>query len=299
MLLSPTAKPSHNVLAEFFSATLAVGFVAVALYFGTRLLGLIDALKDSIGLSVLQYVGLVFCAAMFGRLVFLAISAARDARTASEAKRLVDEELAKRQVQGTANVADVSTKEVLEAINLANVSKAHLERLIEQAKQESLIDDELLQAGVNDLVVEYLQPLPRNAKRLVNRFRVSLLIAHKRGMLNGSPRIEARHLGKWLVLGERWPQLSRALSASPHAMVQLERLAAFKTPAPGSSKAPLPKEPGPDDSFTALVSNLAPFYVGDEDLRSFLRSEPQLDNALPLLVHLGDPGVGQLWVTVT
>ena len=179
---------------------------------------------------------------------------------------------------GTKNVADVSAKEVRASLKGLKVTDEHFERLFAQGQQQALIDEKSFRDQVNALIVDYLQPLPRAAKRFVNRLRVNLLIAHNRGLLTTEPRLTAQHFGKWLVLSERWPQLSRSLTADPEKMADLESSATVK-----------PSKKRRRDAFMALINVMAPAYRGDEDLRRFMTSEPAIAHLLPRLVHYGDP----------
>lgn len=179
-------------------------------------------------------------------------------------------------LKGETPVAEISTQKVADSLKGTKVADDQLARLVEQRKQQLLIDDDYFREELQTLIVDYLQPLPRNAKRLLNRFRVNLLIAHSRGLLTSEPKVTAQQIGKWLVLIERWPQLGRSLSAVPEKMKVLEE----QSPAP-PSVAPLP------DAFMQTVKLLAEPYFGDEDLRKFIHSAPPLAVVLPRLVHYG------------
>ena len=63
--------------------------------------------------------------------------------------------------------------------------------------------------------MRHLEPMPRHAKRLLNRLRLLLFVAHERKMFGGKPTLSSRHIGKWAVLGERWPELSQIVCTSP------------------------------------------------------------------------------------
>jgi hypothetical protein len=180
------------------------------------------------------------------------------------------------------NVADISTQDVTESIKDTKVSDAQLVRLVEQRKQQLLIDDEYFRDELNSLIVDYLQPLPRNAKRLLNRFRVNLLVAHSRGLFTSDPKVTAQQIGKWLVLMERWPQLGRSLSANTNKIQILEK----QSKAPQSLVAS-ESATGEQDPFMESIRLLAPSYFGDEDLRLFIHSEPVLAIVLSRLVHYG------------
>jgi hypothetical protein len=139
--------------------------------------------------------------------------------------------------------------------------------LVKQQKDRALIDDEYVDPALIKLLVEYLQPLPRNAKRLMNRFRVNLLVAQSRGLLTTDPKVRSRQIGKWLVMSERWPLLSRALAATPDKMVVLESQTA--------------------DALKASIKSLSPVYAEDGDLHRFLSSSPPLAPVLTRLVNFG------------
>lgn len=204
----------------------------------------------------------------------------RRSAAAQRASAHIDEELQMFQDRAGGSLVGVSPDEVVKSVKEKTNTKVDAEqltRLVEQRKQKRLVDDQWFQGEVSRLIVDYLQPLPRNAKRVLNRFRVNMLIAERRGLFTSEPKVKPRDIGKWLVLGERWPLLRRSLSAVPEAMRQLER--------DSLPPAPLPGQPDP---FMDAIKLLAPFYVGDEDLRTFVRSEPRLAEILPRLVHYGD-----------
>ena len=204
----------------------------------------------------------------------------RSAAASRRASAHIDEELQIFQDRTGGSVAGVSPEDVVKSVKErtnTKVNEDQLARLVEQRKQKRLVDDQWFQAEVSSLIVDYLQPLPRNAKRVLNRFRVNMLIAERRGLFTSEPKLMPRDIGKWLVLGERWPLLRRSLSAVPEAMRRLEE-----------DSLPSPAPSGQPDPFMDSIKVLAPFYVGDEDLRTFIRSQPQLAKVLPRLVHYGD-----------
>jgi hypothetical protein len=178
------------------------------------------------------------------------------------------------------SISEITSEDVAASIKGAKVGKKTLDQLVEQHKQQLLIDDDYFREELGSLIVDYLQPLPRNVKRLLNRFRVNLLIAHGRGLFTTEPKVTTQQLGKWLVLMERWPQLGRALSAAPGRMRTLEETSEY--PAPTQSRVGQQV-----DLFMNLVQILAPFYVGDEDLRKFIHSEPSLATVVARLAHFG------------
>ena len=261
-------------------ATFAVTWFVTVAFVRGFLEGLLD------GVSVMPIVRDVLTwGLIIGGIVYAIVTVVRggiESRRSAAAQRAsahIDEELQMFQDRAGGSLAGVSPDDVVKSVKEKTNTKVdgeQLARLVEQRKQKRLVDDQWFQGEVSRLIVDYLQPLPRNAKRVLNRFRVTMLIAERRGLFTSEPKVKPRDIGKWLVLGERWPLLRRSLSAVPEAMRQLER----DSLPPG----PLPGQPDP---FMDAIKLLAPFYVGDEDLRTFVRSEPRLAGILPRLVHYG------------
>jgi hypothetical protein len=248
-------------------------------YFGVGLLHRIPGLEDSQVLTWVQYAGpaLMLVGLTFGLIeeVRRALARSATARVAVALDRIKDE-------NPDMNVAEISAHTVAASVKAAGVSQEHLIRLAEQRKQHVLIDEESFRTEVAGLIVDYLQPLPRSVKRLLNRFRVTLVIADRRGLFDTEPTVTRQQIGKWLVLGERWPQLRLSLSAVPEMMKVLERAAGTPAPPPvAAGQVPAA------DRFVESMKSLAPAYVGDEDLRRFIHSAPALAVVLPRLVNFG------------
>jgi hypothetical protein len=74
-----------------------------------------------------------------------------------------------------------------------------------------------VQSSETEAVEEYLQRypprFPRGAKRMLNHARLLTKIARERGMFGGDPALTAAHLGKWIVISERWPDIAAAIEA--------------------------------------------------------------------------------------
>ena len=143
--------------------------------------------------------------------------------------------------------------------------------LIRERVQIYLEDESELQREAEDEITRYLQPSPRHAKRLLNRLRLRLYVAHERRVFGGEPELTARHLGKLAVLCERWLELAETLTAHPELMADLESSIAQR-------------------STTANVSNGGPKHLAegsmdDPDLRAFLQSETKLAPIMERLIH--------------
>lgn len=257
------------------AAVRGVGAFLITAFF----IGFFSAIVEANDATIQRVVDLVSPIAAGG--VFLwalvrGLKQLRDTREAKQASSLVDEELA----TAGHGLAGISRDELVQRVRTragSGVSDGQLERLVEQRRQERLADDKWLQEDVSRLIAKYVQPLPRNAKRMMNRFRVELLIADSRGLLKGGQPLTPSHIAKWLVLAERWPLLRLSLSADPQKMAELER----------ESRDTAPRPTGPPDFFMQSLKALAPYYEGDEDLRTFIHSDPQLGDVLQRLVHYG------------
>jgi hypothetical protein len=137
------------------------------------------------------------------------------------------------------------------------------ERLLQYLERESEIQRE-----AEDEVLRHLEPLPRHAKPILNRLRLLLFIAYARKMFGGSPMLTPRHLGKWVVLCERWPELEQSLTRNPNAIAAIEK-----------------KTDG--SKYSKIIAELAPSYSEDSDLKLFLSSEPSLAFVLERIVQFG------------
>ena len=86
-------------------------------------------------------------------------------------------------------------------------------------------------------IVHFLPLIPRSAKRMMNHLRLRLYVSIRRDMLAEGSQLTARHLGKWVVLEERWPELVRGLVARPDKLAQLEQAGERRRAAPRSSRS--------------------------------------------------------------
>jgi hypothetical protein len=110
--------------------------------------------------------------------------------------------------------------------------------------------------------------VPRRAKRMVNHLRLLLLVAAKREMFGGSPPLEAGHLGKWVVLLERWPELGRMLRADPSVMALIEEAASTDSRA-----------------LQDVLDRIVPEVASSADLAAFLKDETKLAGLVERLIY--------------
>lgn len=169
-------------------------------------------------------------------------------RRESRRRARIDEQIRTRIAAGERDFSKV--EDFVRRQNSSRADDRETEGLVRERLQRYLEDESEIQREAEDEVMRYLEPMPRHAKRLLNRLRLLLFIAHERGMFGGKPKLTARHIGKWAVLGERWPELSQAVCMNPEAMLWLE-------------------DGGQHDLWVKI---LAPVYEKDEALRNFCLS---------------------------
>ncbi len=145
---------------------------------------------------------------------------------------------------------------VTEALKDSSFAKQiDLAELIQERERFYVTSDSELMAEAERAALEFVPPLPRNAKRFLNRLRLVLSIAYQRGVFVGEPVVTARHVAKWAVLQERWPELAQALGTKPEFIDDLE----------GSLTD--------SAALRSTIERLAPSYVEDDDLAVFLKKE--------------------------
>jgi hypothetical protein len=146
-----------------------------------------------------------------------------------------------------------------------SLNPALVEDLVRERVLRRLSDDSELMREAQAEVMNYIEPFPRHAKRILNRLRLLVFIAHERRMFGGEPLLSARHIGKWAVLCERWPDLARLLSAQPELMTLLEEAARYDT----------------------AISSTVGAYGKDATLREFClsRSTVRLGPVMSRIVH--------------
>jgi KAP family P-loop domain len=137
-------------------------------------------------------------------------------------------------------------------------------------KERFITDESPERKQGEEAILKFLahDDVPRRAKRMINHLRLLLLVAHKRDMIGGSPPLEAVHLGKWVVLLERWPELGRALRADPGVMALIEEAA---------SKDPRALED--------VLHTIVPEVASTADLAVFLQDETKLAGLVERLVY--------------
>jgi len=160
-------------------------------------------------------------------------------------RKQIDQQIRARTTAGERDFSRVEA--YVRGENSAWRNDPEMEGLVTERLQRYLEDESELQLEAEDELMQHLQPMPRHAKRLLNRLRLLLFIAHERRMLGGKPELSSRHIGKWAVLGERWPELLQAVCMDTDIMKPLE-------------------DP---ETHDAVIKEQAPLYENDEALRKF------------------------------
>lgn len=132
-----------------------------------------------------------------------------------------------------------------------------------QRAQRILADESPHRTQAESEIKKHLPTLPRSAKRLFNHLRVLLVVAEEKRMFGGQPELQAKHLGKWAVLVERWPELGTALAVDPGRLVQLEAATSI-------------------EELSKLLGSAVP---ATQDLLTFLRSPTKLGPVAERLVY--------------
>jgi len=162
------------------------------------------------------------------------------------AEQVPQEELERRVFDGRALRYEALALDLLESFRLDNTPQLH--RVVNE-------------------VLTYPAVLPRGAKRMLNHARLMTQIARDREIFGGAPKLTPEHLGEWIVLAERWPQIAQGVCARPLVMMQLEDA----------------------DNEAAVAEILAahglPMPAAPDDLIALLHHEPRLSEVVTRLVH--------------
>jgi hypothetical protein len=201
--------------------------------------------------------------------IALVISADLRGFRAKQAQILIDREIRQAMLAGAS-----TTDEILSELHRSGPKqlfgsrrkRRRYEGLALQRIQRMLADESARRQQAESEIKQYLPALPRSAKRLFNHLRVLLLIAEGKNMFGGKPDLQAKHLGKWAVLLERWPELSSSLTDDPGRLTELEE---------ANSVEELSKRLGP--TIAASVTS--------QDLLAFLKSPTKLAQVADRLVY--------------
>ena len=124
-----------------------------------------------------------------------------------------------------------------------------------------------LQEEADAEVVAFLPLIPRSAKRMMNHLRLRLYVAIRRDLLGPGSGITPRHLGKWVVFEERWPELVRGVLEQPGKLNELE-------------------EADDVSELGEAMTRLQLDAVSSQDLVDFLATDPKIGPVAEQLIFL-------------
>jgi KAP family P-loop domain len=129
--------------------------------------------------------------------------------------------------------------------------------------------DEEIRTRAEAVILNLLPPLPRMAKRLLNRLYFLLVVAWSRNLI-ADDGVTPEQLGKWAVLLDQWPTAARAITRNHALAGELEGAAAQ------------------EDVFTKMCAPYTPPLASDvEGLRQFFNTDPHVGAVAEHLVYLG------------
>jgi len=109
---------------------------------------------------------------------------------------------------------------------------------------------------------------------MLNHARLLTRIALDRSVFDGQPQLAPEHLGKWIVLCERWWTLAEALTTTPSLMKDLEQASEE------------------EKDLAELLRNHKIDEVPTSAMRSLLSSDPPLTPVIERLVSLAPGALG-------
>jgi hypothetical protein len=228
-------------------------------------LGLIYLLfwNQTLPWSLIAFTGVTFVVGMLS--VVRTLVADYRSYRAKQAQRQID-----RDIRQVVNAGATTVEEVMKALDAAHLQPQRQE-LARQRAQRILADESPRRTQAEAEIKEHLPALPRSAKRLFNHLRVLLVIAEQKQMFGGQPELQGKHLGKWAVLLERWPELGSALAADPRRLTILEKATTI-------------------DDLPSRLGPAVPASVASQELLRFLQSPTKLAPVVQRLVHF-EPAV--------
>ena len=129
--------------------------------------------------------------------------------------------------------------------------------------------DEKIRTRAEAVILDQLPPLPRMAKRLLNRLYFLLVVAWSRNLI-AEDRVTPEQLGKWAILLDQWPTAARAIMRNPGLAGELEGKA------------------DQEDAFATVCARYTPPLARDvAGLRRFFGTGPGIGAVAEHLVYLG------------
>jgi hypothetical protein len=257
----PALPPSPHETAPGLTAAVATDIEAATWFMQAlvvvlpvpALLVAFDAWDASTGIVVTALIGapLAILTAIRGYLAWRARGARKEARAIRETIRsAVSDQLPPDEIEHRV----LAGRERYESLALDLLESFRLDHTPELQRV----------AGV---VIQYPPARPRSAKRMLNHARLLTQIGRDRGIFGAVPELTPEHLGAWIVLEERWPEIAARIAEQPLLMADLERA----------------------DDVDAVAAVLARNGVNmpavPDDLVALLEHAPRLSEVVSRLVH--------------
>lgn len=180
-----------------------------------------------------------------------------DSRHLAGARHTLDQELEKGESVRATGIAEGM-----------GISEEQAQKLVDERRGLSLVNKSDFFVEARETMVGGLPPVPRSVKRALNRMRLFISILFHRGLLEDGS-IEGKHVGKWVALQERWPEVAQRIIRNPESFAEIEEAAQKAGVSPSDYKETVKAHlPGSED---------------DPTLETFLAREPFLGTVLPRL----------------
>jgi Arc/MetJ-type ribon-helix-helix transcriptional regulator len=240
----------------------AVPWWVLPVAFGVPAAAIALGVGVAIGSTILSAIaGAVLLAALVVRVGAEAIDRRRVQRR-MDLQREIDEEI--QNITGATNALSEIEAQVLKDGKFEKASDLVRKQVNSYLTEQS---DEVRQ--VEAVIAEYPPELPRSAKRMLNHARLLTRIARDRGLFVGD--LTPEHLGKWIVLNERWASVAEAVTRDDELMARLEAAAAHEGGLHGADAKHL------GIAGDAAWSQIKPLLASDPPLRDVVQRLVRLD----------------------
>jgi hypothetical protein len=187
----------------------------------------------------------------------------------AESRAHEDQEIISKEIEATVAAGETDPEKIEHNVLQSGSVREGSEALIAPGLQRILSEESKLrreaEAEIRELLSSFYT-VPRGAKRIINQVRLLLRIAIENRMLGDSSLLQARHIGKWTVLLERWPELSPALIHDPSLMTRLESV----------------KDIG---QLSAVLDSIGAGQITSKELLAFLMTPTKLSEVSETLIY--------------
>jgi len=180
-----------------------------------------------------------------------------------------------------------SLKEQLDELK-HEIEKDNVER---KRAFEKITDDNPDYEKAREKAVRYLSlALPRNSKRVANKLRLQVLMAHETNTLL---KVETDYYAKWVALQEAYPEFVTHVSRVDGEMKSIEReikLARYEERNLTSNPTYQKEEgenPDPWEKVDEILEAINPSYKGNRELTNLIMKDKLLSNRIDFLVYYG------------